>query len=537
MKEADSAVAQGAPMTRAGVKSLGKLRKKKKKASVKESLIIRPILSRARFKEENSQSKRFRVVIIREGMGNLVDGYYYSREAMENGYSIFEGKKIYADHPTKTQETDQPERSVRDILGHFENCAFSIAEEGDERGQIEADVVILPGPEFDWASALMEHAVQYSQKYPDSEFVGLSINASGTAQPMSIADLESSFSIPPGAQPKLDKAKAEGIESVKYVPAVSDAVSCDLVTDAGAGGKVLQLLEMEKKKMKAKEAKEAKESKEAKEAKKESHKEDDGGHADADQDKELILQMMKDLGMGDGAEEGDEAHQESYGECKEALMHAKEMYGDDHEEAMKCASHAMKMAQHIEKKEAAQKEAASASAGASDAEPAGDAKKPAVHTEAGADEDGDGDPEPEGDDQGKDAKKKAPPAPPAKESHKEAAKPTTLREAQLEIVRLQTELSTLKAQNNKIKIEGYLERKLKESKIPNEVTKPFREKLGKMGLKTEKEVDEFVTTLRETYQLARKGVDEDVFGLGFEKTDFQESEGGSKNTLSDCFND
>ena len=42
---------------------------------------------------------------------------------------------------------------------------------------------------------------------------------------------------------KLAEAKENGIESVKVVRKIKSAVSCDLVTEAGAGGKILNFIE------------------------------------------------------------------------------------------------------------------------------------------------------------------------------------------------------------------------------------------------------------------------------------------------------
>lgn len=56
---------------------------------------------------------------IRPGFGNKRDGFYYPaktiREAVEAGR--FNNVKMYANHPTKTQEKELPERSVNDWVG------------------------------------------------------------------------------------------------------------------------------------------------------------------------------------------------------------------------------------------------------------------------------------------------------------------------------------------------------------------------------------------------------------------------------------
>mgnify|MGYP003618739985 CR=1 FL=1 len=182
---------------------------------------------------------RFKVVLLQEGLGNLRDAYYYSRQALESAIPIFTGSKIYADHPSAVEEEIRPERSVRDVLGHFEN--ISVEESNDGTGQLVGELVILPDKPFEWARALVRHAIEHAKKFPEKEFVGLSINASGDASPVPIE--EALKSAPEGAKPKLIEAQQSGVESVRMVSTIKSAVSCDLVTEAGAGGKILNLIE------------------------------------------------------------------------------------------------------------------------------------------------------------------------------------------------------------------------------------------------------------------------------------------------------
>jgi len=330
---------------------------------------------------------KFKAVLLAEGMGNLNDRFYYSREALESAVSIFEGKKIFADHPTDIEEQIRPERSVKDVLGHFEKVR--VEENEDGQAVLMADVVTLPDKPYEWARALMRHAVEYSKQYPDKSFVGLSINASGDAQEISIDQLIES-GVPDGAKLKLQKALEAGIETVKLVSNISDAVSCDLVTEAGAGGKVLTMVEnnrefepmskkdkaMEakiKEAMKLAESEEKQESEETIEAfgkppekkdgeenpavdveKKPEDKEEKDApgepapkHDDEDQDIALIKKLLSDYVGGDG-----EPSEEETSMAKEAYASAKEM-GMEGEEALKCAGYSMKMAKHMASKQIA----------------------------------------------------------------------------------------------------------------------------------------------------------------------------------------
>jgi len=49
--------------------------------------------------------------------GESKNGNVYTLGALESGPAIFSGKAIYADHPSRTEATDRPERSVRDLVG------------------------------------------------------------------------------------------------------------------------------------------------------------------------------------------------------------------------------------------------------------------------------------------------------------------------------------------------------------------------------------------------------------------------------------
>ena len=182
---------------------------------------------------------KFRVTLIREGLGNFGDAYYYTKEALESAVDIFNGSKIYADHPTMEEEQIRPERSTRDILGHFENLDV----ETDDGGCaiLCGDVDIVPSADTEWARCRMVRAVENAEKFPDKDFIGLSINASGDAEKTDIAQVLKDA--PEGAKQKLLDAQSNGTDLVKVVRVINSAVSCDLVTEAGAGGKIQDFIE------------------------------------------------------------------------------------------------------------------------------------------------------------------------------------------------------------------------------------------------------------------------------------------------------
>lgn len=202
-------------------------------------------VTRGRFKESSGANKpsgytTFKTVLIEEGMGNLNDAFYYTRQALEGAIAVFEGKKIYADHPSLDEEQLRPERSVRDVLGYFSGVTL---EEGDQgQAMLVGECNILPDPSFEWARALMREAFEYSKKYPGQDLIGLSINAQGSADEMKLDDFMKAYKVPESAMPKIDEARAQGLNSIRVVNKLGSAISCDLVTEAGAKGRVIQPL-------------------------------------------------------------------------------------------------------------------------------------------------------------------------------------------------------------------------------------------------------------------------------------------------------
>lgn len=431
-----------------------------------------------------------RVVLIQEGLGNLKDGYFYTKEALQAAADnkVFEGKKMYADHPNAIEEKIQPERSTRDIVGHYEDVAFEESEDGT--GMLTANLLLMRGDPFAWVHSLVERAVDYSKKYANKQFIGLSINASGEAEPMDATDFLAQTEIPDSAKKKVEDAILEGLNEIKVVRNIQDAVSVDLVTEAGAKGKILELLEAHRmatkdQKIKESEAKEKKEAEEAaKEAKEAAAKEgddadaaDDGDHDDADADKELIMKMLKKQGLL-----GDDADEE---ECKEAME-----AGGHYMAAFKKQGH---------ESEAAATHAAAAMKAAADVHAA-------MHPPAKDDDADDKDGDKDGDEK------------PAKESHKEAKA----------MLKLEGEVASLRESVRKYEIREHLETKLKESKLPTSVTKRFREAVA--NAKSIKEIDEKFNLFLEGFKLAGDA----GFVTSIEKGTLKESNNKAASSLDDC---
>lgn len=461
-KQADSSSAFPAPQRPVKKKESKKVAFKKQLQSLTFST---GKIHEAEKRPGETTGKRFKSVMLEEGLGNLKSLFYYTKQALESAVPIFEGKKIYADHPSKFEEDVRPERSTRDVLGHWENVHV---EDDNGRSSLVGDIVFVDSTDTDWARSRLSHALDYAQKYPGSDFVGVSINASGDANPTNIDEMIEATTQPDILQ-KLEKAKNEGAIEVNVVTQLQDAMSCDLVTDAGAGGKVIQLLEGEKNMAKQKKEKEMEKKKE------------DGmpdGHDDAAQDIALMKDMMKKYGLLDGGD-GDGTPTEE-GDDHEAPMAKKPMPGqptgdggDDNpphktpgesevvhqayqtyqayqalggmekEEAMKCAVHHQRLKQAMEKK----------------------------HAESET------------------------------EKHEAGDQPPTSAKPEAEKkesdVKLLGRIAMLEAKIAKSELETYIEKQMKESKLSHQATKLLRE--GIAGAKTKTEVDEKIKLFKSAY--------------------------------------
>lgn len=143
---------------------------------------------------ESKSGKRWRVKVIEAGKGSSA---IYPENVLRDYASVFEaGTQMYLDHPGKSEESDRPERSVRDLVGRL------VSEAEYKDGALYAEAEFLP-----WAAPAIEAL---------SDMVGLSIRAYGTVTESDDGPVLTSFS---------------GVESV------------DVVTKAGAGGQFVELLE------------------------------------------------------------------------------------------------------------------------------------------------------------------------------------------------------------------------------------------------------------------------------------------------------
>lgn len=127
---------------------------------------------------------------------------YYSREVLERDgpRTWAQGTQVFMDHPGEHERHDRPERSVRDLAGRIDSTP---AYEGDG---LYADVYIYP-----WAAGIVREM---------ADDIGMSIRASATVE---------SSNDPAIRGP--------------VITSLTEGVSVDLVTRAGAGGKLVSLIE------------------------------------------------------------------------------------------------------------------------------------------------------------------------------------------------------------------------------------------------------------------------------------------------------
>lgn len=306
-------------------------------------------------------ASRFEVTLLQEGLGNFGNCFYYTKEALISAVPLFEGEQAMRNHLTESEEQEQPEGSVDSLGGYYQGLKVVEADGG--RHELQGVLVVPVGVQFDKARDLMQAATEYAKQFSEKDFIGLSINASGDADEKSIDEVIASA--PEACKPKLLEAKEKGIDTVKVTKQITAVSSCDLVTKAGAGGKVLKLLESAKKEREMKVKK--------KEGADGAAGADDAGHDDAPKDKALIKSMLD-------KHVGKDKHDDKDAEECEAMMGAYTELGHKGEEAAMMAAKHVAVAKQMKQKKEADEKAAAEAEGEEEAEEAEDAgeKKEAV---------------------------------------------------------------------------------------------------------------------------------------------------------------
>jgi len=169
---------------------------------VKETMTRELVQNYVPLTEAKFDKGRATVIVIKPGF-NASEDRYYPAEMLKRDYKVFEGQKMYADHPTEQEDKDLPERSIKNTSWVAVLKDVSCDETGVVTGVAE---IIEP-----W---LMTKLATLRDKKLLSE-MGISINAVG----------------------KASKATIDGKETL-VVEELTGARSVDFVTEPGAGGTV-----------------------------------------------------------------------------------------------------------------------------------------------------------------------------------------------------------------------------------------------------------------------------------------------------------
>ena len=141
---------------------------------------------------------RATVIVIKPGF-NATEDRYYPADMLKRDYKVFEGMKMYADHPTEEEDKARPERSIKDWVATLSEVTC------DEAGVVTGVAEIVEP----W---LMSKLASLRDKQMLSE-MGISINAIGSAS----------------------KATIDNKETLVIEKLVA-CRSVDFVTEPGAGG-------------------------------------------------------------------------------------------------------------------------------------------------------------------------------------------------------------------------------------------------------------------------------------------------------------
>jgi len=139
------------------------------------------------------------ITVIKAGFNESKDRYY-PLDTLCRDFSVFEGLKMYADHPSEDDERNRPERSIRDWVATLKNV------------HMDKDTVV---GEAQIVEPWMQEKLATLRDKGMLKDMGISINAVGAAT----------------------EATIEGVKT-NYIERIARGRSVDFVTEAGAGGLV-----------------------------------------------------------------------------------------------------------------------------------------------------------------------------------------------------------------------------------------------------------------------------------------------------------
>jgi len=174
--------------------------------SVRESLFIES--GRLVEAVEGSEGLMWKAVLIEAGLS--LNKRMYKPEVLQASIPLFEGAKVFIDHPTVRQEHERPERSLRDAAGWITDPVWDVSV--GSTGAVVGMLHLLK-------SSPITPVVQETYERNKSDFAQLSIFGGGD-----------------------QKFVGEGSESYWDVEVIKAIRSVDLVTFGAAGGRVVELM-------------------------------------------------------------------------------------------------------------------------------------------------------------------------------------------------------------------------------------------------------------------------------------------------------
>ena len=163
------------------------------------------------------------VIIIRAGPGNPADAHFYTKACLEDSIArgIWDGVPCHVDHPTDSEDKEIPERSVESMAGYFTDAKLvTVTDDATHERVCAVSATFRPESGHEMVLRKLRTAAQYSQEHPNRSYIGFSINATGSGEPDTIDGRE-----------------------YDRVDQITGVTSVDIVTRAGAGGKLLTFKE------------------------------------------------------------------------------------------------------------------------------------------------------------------------------------------------------------------------------------------------------------------------------------------------------
>lgn len=176
--------------------------KEKYERKLKENCQLEEKIEFASLREKD-EAKREVVAVLIEAGTNFAKKRHYPKATIQEAAPLFAGLKMYLDHPTQREEQEKPERSLKEWVATIVESWY---EDGSAIGRIKVH--------SDWLWDLLENDPVFR------EHIGISINASG----------------------RRSYSPIQG-QTMEVIEEIVSPKSVDWVTEPGARGRVLELIE------------------------------------------------------------------------------------------------------------------------------------------------------------------------------------------------------------------------------------------------------------------------------------------------------